>query len=483
MTQSVRRRGAPLTLSAIGLSIPALALALSLPAHGATVAVIDSGLDYKHKTLAPKNIWSNPGEVPDNGVDDDHNGYVDDIYGWNFADSSNEVIDYSFLGTFPEDCYRYFDIQAKTIKGTATDEEKAWLKKKRGDEAFIADLSTFGNFVHGTHVAGIATESRTTEKVLGLKIIPTKPPTMGSVVAKLAAEGQAKQHFANLMDDGGDGDDPLTQAILEGLLNQAVDNQVAMLNSAGAYAAAAKADVANGSFGTSPKAVKPAIEKILTQLLGKAPTPAMVDKYSRFLAEKILEKSREFVQKAPDTLFVFAAGNDGTDNDVLPVSPANLGEPNSITVAATLDRAKLASFSNFGAKMVDVAAPGVAIRSTIPGDAFLAMSGTSMAAPHVTDVAALVKDANRALKPADIKRILVETVDAKDFLRGKIKSGGIVNDQRAVTAASLAKSLPLSDAIARAKAEVADMPAPAPGLTGLDDSLIAPLALPSFVQL
>src|SRR5262249_31173429 len=148
--------------------------------------------------------------------------------------------------------------------------------------------------------------------------------------------------------------------------------------------------------------------------------------YAAYFVQKIADESKAFVGASPDTLFVFAAGNDGTDNDTVPVSPANVKADNTISVAATQGVAKLASFSNFGRTKVEVAAPGVAIESSIPGDAHLAMSGTSMAAPFVTNVAGLVKDANKALKATDVKRVLMETVDVKSFLADKVATSGIV---------------------------------------------------------
>ena len=131
---------------------------------------------------------------------------------------------------------------------------------------------------------------------------------------------------------------------------------------------------------------------------------------------------------------------------------------NRISVAATYKRLALAPFSNYGQEMVDVAAPGMGIHSTIPGDEYIVISGTSQAAPYVTRVAAGLKEINPALKPAELKKILMETVDKKEFLAGKIKSGGMINDERAMEAAKLSLSNSLDEAIKLSLASVADLP-------------------------
>ena len=70
------------------------------------------------------------------------------------------------LGTFSDDCEKFFKIQGKVLTGTATDAQKKWLEGKRGDQAFIQELMKFGNFVHGSHVSGIASLSRSTERLI-----------------------------------------------------------------------------------------------------------------------------------------------------------------------------------------------------------------------------------------------------------------------------------------------------------------------------
>lgn len=151
------------------ISIAILASAFS--AQAATIAVIDSGLDYKHEFITP-NLWTNPNEVFDRR-DNDGNGYQDDVHGWNFAEQNGQIIDYSYLGTFSPDCTKYFDVQGKYFLKQATEEEIAWMKAKVQDPKFIKEMGKFGNFVHGTHVAGITIRG-THNNVMGLKLIPTE---------------------------------------------------------------------------------------------------------------------------------------------------------------------------------------------------------------------------------------------------------------------------------------------------------------------
>jgi cell wall-associated protease len=477
-------------MKSLGLLV--LAASVSTSALASTIAVIDSGLDYKHKDLQGV-VWRHSQHTDVSAGDN----YKSDEYGWNFADKNAEVIDYSFLGTFPDDDYKYFKVQSKVLLGTATDEEKQWIKDKKNDTNCVSGLETFGNFVHGTHVSGIATASRTTERVLMEKIIPTQVPTVpGQGVIDMDRLAQAIHDSANHLYDGnnpfpfpipggggdGSGDDAMTPILLQFYFQMIVDQQMGMLTDAGTYANALKADVANGSFGSSEATLKPQIKKILQSLTNKEPSDADVEKYTKQLISMILDKCKTMVQNAPNTLFVFAAGNDGTSNDDQPTAPASLNEDNTVSVAATLDVNSLAYFSNYGST-VDVAAPGVAINSTIPGDQWLQLSGTSMAAPFVTNVAALAKDANPKLTPAQLKKIILGTVDVKSWLSGKVKTSGVVNTKRAVTAAHLtATGTTLEAAISQAKTAVADTPATRQFVTA-DTRDITPIPMPSLIHL
>jgi hypothetical protein len=87
------------------------ALCVVSSAHSAKIAIIDSGLDYKHEMIAP-NLWTNSQEVEDNR-DEDGNGYQDDVHGWNFAEQNGKIIDYKYLGTFSDDPKIFFDLKQK----------------------------------------------------------------------------------------------------------------------------------------------------------------------------------------------------------------------------------------------------------------------------------------------------------------------------------------------------------------------------------
>ena len=139
-------------------------------------------------------------------------------------------------------------------------------------------------------------------------------------------------------------------------------------------------------------------------------------------------------------LFVAAAGNDGKNNDATPQYPASYNNPNIISVAATDDNDALASFSNYGASSVDVAAPGVNILSTRPHNSYGIYSGTSMATPRVTGVAALIKSQHPAIDDAQLKAQILQYVEGKSGLQGKVVTGGRLNAY-----ASLAQGAPPDD--------------------------------------
>jgi len=418
-----------------------LALGTISSAQASVIAIIDSGTDLNHQDLKNKK-WFNSKDV-DDAVDNDNNGLIDDVNGWNFAENNNKLFDKSLIGTFSPDAYKFFEVQTRLMKGEGTPDDLTWIRQKQGDQKFIAELQVFGNFVHGTHVAGIAAKGAESAKIMGLKIIPTKAPTVGG--------GRSLAYFGTLHESIDP--DQLIKAGLKLLASQ----QAKQLAPIGKYVATQKARVANCSFGTSTGAAKRILGPLLEKILKRTPTEAELTSYSIFFVNEIVKAAESLVAPAPNTLFVIAAGNDGMDNDQFPTSPANIKRDNTITVAATFDYKKLATFSNFGAKMVEVAAPGVGILSTIPGNEYLTVNGTSQASPFVAGVAGMVLDQNPALSNSDVKTILMATSDMKEFLAGKVVSSGIVNSSRAILAAKFSTTMQLADAIQSARLQVNDV--------------------------
>jgi subtilisin family serine protease len=145
--------------------------------------------------------------------------------------------------------------------------------------------------------------------------------------------------------------------------------------------------------------------------------------------EDVIRKAGE-----ADILFIAAAGNDGADADKRPHYPSGYKLPNVLSVAALDRRDELASFSNYGAKGVHVAAPGKEILSTWLGGQYEEHSGTSMATPFVAGVAGLVLSVEPNLSVKELRDRLINTVDKLDSLKGKVSSGGRVNAARAVGA-------------------------------------------------
>ncbi len=248
------------------------------------VAVIDTGIDYYHPDLEA-NVWVNPGEIPGNGLDDDGNGFVDDVHGYDFvSDDSDPMDDHS----------------------------------------------------HGTHVAGII--GAVSNNRIGVAGICWHVPMLA----------------IKAFDDHGEG-------------------TIAGVVEAIQYAVANGARLINASWGQTDKSL--ALQDALTEAWQAG------------------------------VLIVAAAGNERTD-----IAPFPAAYEPVVAVAALNNQGARAYFSNFGA-FVDLAAPGEAILSTLPNARYDLLSGTSMAAPHVTGTAALVWSLHPDFSNEQIATILRNAVD------------------------------------------------------------------------
>ncbi|MBX3040867.1 MAG: S8 family serine peptidase [Bdellovibrionaceae bacterium] len=420
-----------LTLALLGS--PALA--------ASTIAIVDSGTDFEHELLSGKS-WTNKNEIAGNLVDDDRNGKVDDRHGWNFAEGSGTLFVRDHLNSINPIIFPIFRIIANLQDGTITPDEKTFWEKNVTSlsapqkQALLTHLNFYGQYSHGTHVAGIASAQSPDSQILVGRMFPDDPPRDYAHPQGLAVR---------------------TQGVIDYLYGMLATLTNATFDSASGYLNENKVDVANYSLGVG-------LQMIAKQSLilrgTKEPTAEQISEETHRLFKQYEPKGKVWMAKAPATFFVIAAGNDGSDNDALPIFPGSVRAENAITVAATQGVSSLASFSNYGKTSVDIAAPGVSIMSSVPSlnrSELLPMSGTSMAAPYVTGVAGRIKTINPDLTPAQNKAILMGTVDVKEWLKDKVISSGVVNAERAYQAAQLSRTLPLDEALRLSREQVKDI--------------------------
>jgi Subtilisin-like serine proteases len=143
--------------------------------------------------------------------------------------------------------------------------------------------------------------------------------------------------------------------------------------------------------------------------------------------EDVIRKAYE-----SDILFVAAAGNSSVNNDRTPHYPSSYNVPNVVSVAALDRNDQLATFSNYGAKSVAVAAPGVDILSTWLGNSYEEKSGTSMATPVVSGVAALIIAQHPRVSVDELRKKLLASSDPIVALKGKTVTGGRINAAKAL---------------------------------------------------
>lgn len=383
------------------------------------VAIVDSGVDFTHKDLSSK-AFKNPEELL-NSKDDDKNGYIDDINGWNLADNNNKVLDLEY---FQKNEKTYKSVQrAYVLLSKIELGQPLTLKEKAELVALVVTkmgaINAYGTLIHGTHCAGIASKENDKAEILGVK-----------------------------MGFGGEAEKPVfgipSKEVLEKYISEALAAEAEFFKTMIKFLQTQNIRVINASWGAN---------EALAAGMFKAKFPEMPPESYAQLAKYYMTKAEKVYaylpENSPDALWVIAAGNDGSNNDEIIDWPANLRYPNTISVAAVDGNNLLAKFSNYGLEKVDVAAPGVQIESTIPMDSYTRMSGTSMAAPYVTKVSSLVVAANPSLKPEDVRKILMGTVDKKGYLANKVKSGGIVNLKRAVAAAEATLENAIEEAITK----------------------------------
>ena len=185
-----------------------------------------------------------------------------------------------------------------------------------------------------------------------------------------------------------------------------------------------------GGFGTTKDAIE-AINYVIARKKDGVNVRIISASWGSTQRSRALE---DVIRKAyeNDILFVAAAGNASTNNDRSPHFPSSYDVPNVLSVAALDRNDQLATFSNFGAKSVAIAAPGVDILSTWLGNAYEEKSGTSMATPVVSGVAALILSQNPKLGVDDLRKKLLASTDPIVALKGKTVSEGRINAAKAL---------------------------------------------------
>jgi hypothetical protein len=344
-------------------------LAADAKAHPVTVAVWDSGVDT---AIFRERQFSNAKEQV-NGKDDDGNGFIDDVHGIAYDLESNK--DSSLL--YPlKDAQARLPSMKNNIKGmldlqAAIDSPEASELKKimsaiKPDEVkpFMEDLSLFGNFTHGTHVAGIAAEGNPFVRVLSARLTYDHRSIPIAPTKELAAK-EAKMY------------------------RETVD-----------YFKANGVRVVNMSWGGSQKGVEAALEAngIEKDAARRAELARAIFKISR-------DGLYEALKSAPEILFVCAAGNSDNDSEFEELIPSSFRLPNMITVGAVDQAGDRTSFTTFG-KNVEVYANGFEVDSFIPGGERMKFSGTSMASPNVANLAAKIIAVKPSLMPGEVAAII-----------------------------------------------------------------------------
>jgi subtilisin family serine protease len=463
------------------------------------VAVIDGGIDSTHEDLK-RILWTNPKEIPGNGIDDDKNGYVDDVHGWNFIggkdgrnvhyETAEVTRQYARLRPLYEGKERSSLKPAQQKEFDQFVKYKAETEKKRAEYKEQYDsYSTFSTQLV-TIIDGL-------KKALNVSKLDTatlrNPATDSDFVKKAAAAlyemtsaqgfGQAediqaeltrgledlkgKAEFAynpdfdsrSIVGDKPDdvnetaygnpditGPDALHGTHVAGIIGADRTNNLGVQGVADQVQIMAVRAVPDGDERDKDvaNAIRYAVNngaQIINMSFGKdvSPQRKTVDDAMRYALSK-------------GVLLVHAAGNDNKLLDTTASFPSDRfmdgsAIPNLITVGAITSKnneSLVAPFSNYGRKTVDVFAPGMAIYSTTPRNGYDNLSGTSMAAPVVSGIAAVLKSYFPKLTYSDLKRIIEKSavVQNRQVLRPESnelvdftdlsKTGAIVNLYEAV---------------------------------------------------
>ncbi len=432
---------------------------------GQSVAVLDSGVDVFHPALRDS-LHQNVSELS-NGRDDDGNGLVDDILGWNFADNHSELLDPSLRSSWPERAYQYYWIRMKRSFGTWSASEEAWYQESRADHEFMEIRSDFSSYVHGTHVAAIALNGALKIPSTDLDLpIPT-PYQVKSVESDsfrlLPIRYLGDYDYFPWRRPTPRGVSPSEslkdrEAAYREFYESYFAWQIGKLVQALKYAVSFDdVRVINGSFGISLGSTSDMFEDFLAvfhleSYQGQSPRELA----AKFIGE-LNQEVRAFAATTPRVLYTFSAGNSEENTDQNPHFPSGATSENIMSVGASLAFSERAYFSNYGAKSVDLFAPGLAILSSVSPATEIPINGTSQAAPFIAHLALKLFALNKSASASEVKAIMMGTVDEQRELEGFALSAGIVNPARAIQGMKLYQyGMTLGDALLKARQQVPD---------------------------
>jgi subtilisin family serine protease len=369
-------------------------LAADADASAAVISVWDSGVDTRIFT-APSQLWTNPDEIPDNGIDDDGNGFVDDIHGiaWSLHDDKEVPLLFP-IGEFPrEELVLQQQIKGLGDISSAVDSEEAaqlrrQLAQLQQDQVkdFIESINIYGNYSHGTHVAGIALEGNPFARLLvarmtfGHEIIPEEPTVVKARKNALAMAATIDYFRAN-----------------------------------GVRAV-------NMSWGGTLRSIEDALEAH-----NAGGTPEERKALAREIYSIGNEALRKGISEATEILFITSAGN--SDNDVKfdESYPSSYDYPNIMSVGAVDEEGNETSFTSLG--KVDVYANGFEVESYVPGGNRIKFNGTSMASPQVLNLAGKLLAKKPDLTTAQLRSHIVDGADTKQLESREIR---LMNPQRSM---------------------------------------------------